>query len=30
MTNFSKVKDYYNNFDEENRLFKDNSGKLLI
>jgi ubiquinone/menaquinone biosynthesis C-methylase UbiE len=28
MTNFSKVKDYYNNFDEENRLFKDNSGKL--
>lgn len=28
MTNFEKIKQYYNNFDEKNRLINDNSGKL--
>lgn len=28
MTDFNKVKNYYKNFDEQNRLFNDNSGKL--
>jgi len=28
MTNFDKVKNYYKNFDEKNRLQNDNSGKL--
>ena len=28
MTNFDKVKNYYKNFDEKNRLKNDNSGKL--
>ena len=28
MTDFDKVKNYYKNFDEKNRLQNDNSGKL--
>ncbi len=28
MTDFNKVKHYYNHFDEKNRLRNDNSGKL--
>ena len=28
MTDFNKIKEYYKNFDEDNRLVKDNSGKL--
>lgn len=28
MTNFEKVKEYYNNFEEKNRLNRDKSGKL--
>ena len=28
MTDFDKVKNYYRNFDEKNRLQNDNSGKL--
>lgn len=28
MTDFNKVKEYYKNFDEKNRLVSDNSGKL--
>ena len=28
MTDFEKVKQYYNKFDEKNRLINDNSGKL--
>jgi len=28
MTDFNKVKNYYKNFDEKNRLQNDNSGKL--
>ena len=28
MTDFNKIKEYYKNFDEKNRLVNDNSGKL--
>ena len=28
MTNFDKIRDYYNVFDENNRLINDNSGRL--
>lgn len=28
MTNFEKIRKYYKNFDEDNRLINDNSGKL--
>ena len=28
MTNFEKIKEYYDTFDENNRLINDNSGKL--
>ncbi len=28
MTDFNKIKNYYKNFDEKDRLIKDNSGKL--
>lgn len=28
MTDFNRIKEYYKNFDEDNRLVKDNSGKL--
>lgn len=28
MTDFKKVKNYYKNFNEKNRLINDNSGKL--
>lgn len=28
MTDFDRVREYYKNFDEDNRLIKDNSGKL--
>lgn len=28
MTDFEKIKEYYKNFDEDNRLIRDNSGKL--
>ena len=28
MTDFNRIKKYYKNFDEKNRLINDNSGKL--
>ena len=28
MTDFDRVREYYKNFDEDNRLINDNSGKL--
>lgn len=28
MTNFERVKEYYNEFEEKNRLNRDNGGKL--
>ena len=28
MTNFDRIREYYRDFDENNRLINDNSGKL--
>ena len=28
MTDFDRIREYYKNFDEDNRLNNDNSGKL--
>lgn len=28
MTDFNKIKNYYKNFNEKDRLIRDNSGKL--